>query len=213
MTCFVTVGTTRFDELVNEVFAETCTSALRSIGVRKITVQLGAGEWNDEIKRNVFQRIVADHGDGETRRSREYFANVLIVQMRSTCKMTALRLFIATEHMAGGIPVEYYRFKPNIQDDIENALLVIGHAGAGTCLECLKMKKPFIVVVNENLMDNHQLELAKELARGEHLLYCTVSNLSVALMCPSLFSLKPFVQPDQSLVAKFIDHRVGLAPS
>ncbi|KAK6756827.1 hypothetical protein RB195_014948 [Necator americanus] len=179
MTCFVTVGTTRFDELVNEVFAETCTSALRSIGVRKITVQLGAGEWNDEIKRNVFQGIVADHGDGE----------------------------------AGGIPVEYYRFKPNIQDDIENALLVIGHAGAGTCLECLKMKKPFIVVVNENLMDNHQLELAKELARGEHLLYCTVSNLSVALMCPSLFSLKPFVQPDQNLVAKFIDHRVGLAPS
>ncbi|KAK6055750.1 glycosyltransferase family 28 protein [Cooperia oncophora] len=179
MTCFVTVGTTKFDQLVNEVLSETCTSTLKTLGVKRITVQYGAGEWNDEVRQRVFGGVVADQGEGES------------------C----------------GIPVEYYRFKPSIHDDMKEAMVVIGHAGAGTCLECLRLQRPFIVVVNEDLMDNHQLELAKELARGEHLLYCTVNSLCSTLLSPSLFNLMPFSPPEQSLVAKFIDSRMGIASS
>lgn len=45
--------------------------------------------------------------------------------------------------------------------------------GAGSCLETLEKGKPLIVVINEKLMNNHQLELAKRLHRGGHLLYCS----------------------------------------
>ncbi|XGW06055.1 hypothetical protein V3C99_016416 [Haemonchus contortus] len=159
MTCFVTVGTTKFDQLVNEVLTETCTSTLKTLGVKRITVQLGAGEWSDEVRQRVFGGMVADQGEGE----------------------------------CYGLPVEFYRFKPNIHDDMKEAMVVIGHAGAGTCLECLRLRRPFVVVVNEDLMDNHQQELAKELARGEHLLYCMSS-----VECP--------IHPNVHLVE---DHRAG----
>lgn len=44
--------------------------------------------------------------------------------------------------------------------------------GAGSCLETLEEGKPLIVVTNEKLMNNHQLELAKQLHRDGHVLYC-----------------------------------------
>ena len=45
--------------------------------------------------------------------------------------------------------------------------------GAGSCLEVLEAGKPLVVVVNEKLMDNHQIELAQQLYNDGHLLYCT----------------------------------------
>lgn len=44
--------------------------------------------------------------------------------------------------------------------------------GAGSCLETLEKGKPLIVVINDKLMDNHQLELAKQLHRDGCVLYC-----------------------------------------
>lgn len=46
-------------------------------------------------------------------------------------------------------------------------------SGAGSCLETLGAGKPLLVVVNDSLMDNHQLELARQLHMDSHLLYCT----------------------------------------
>lgn len=44
--------------------------------------------------------------------------------------------------------------------------------GAGSCLETLEKGKPLIVVINDKLMDNHQLELARQLHRDGYVLYC-----------------------------------------
>lgn len=80
-----------------------------------------------------------------------------------------------------GITVECYRLKNNISEDITSSNLVISHAGAGSCIEVLNAKKPLIVVVNENLMDNHQTELAAQLHADGYLLYCTPATLATTL--------------------------------
>ncbi|XP_058297515.1 putative bifunctional UDP-N-acetylglucosamine transferase and deubiquitinase ALG13 isoform X3 [Hylobates moloch] len=69
--------------------------------------------------------------------------------------------------------LDVYRYKDSLKEDIQKADLVISHAGAGSCLETLEKGKPLIVVINEKLMNNHQLELAKQLHKEGHLFYCT----------------------------------------
>uniref|UniRef100_A0A1I7XNB4 UDP-N-acetylglucosamine transferase subunit ALG13 n=1 Tax=Heterorhabditis bacteriophora TaxID=37862 RepID=A0A1I7XNB4_HETBA len=65
-TCFVTVGTTRFDDLINEVLTDSCLDALRFAGVNSIILQIGSGEWEENIKQKVFRGFSADEGEGES---------------------------------------------------------------------------------------------------------------------------------------------------
>ncbi|XP_076417764.1 UDP-N-acetylglucosamine transferase subunit ALG13 isoform X7 [Peromyscus maniculatus bairdii] len=81
--------------------------------------------------------------------------------------------------------LDVYRYKDSLKEDLQQADLVISHAGAGSCLESLEKGKPLVVVVNEKLMNNHQLELAKQLHKEGHLFYCTCRVLS----CPAPVSL------------------------
>ncbi|XP_075795300.1 uncharacterized protein LOC102450756 isoform X3 [Pelodiscus sinensis] len=69
--------------------------------------------------------------------------------------------------------LEVFRFRESLAEEFQRADLVISHAGAGTCLETLEKGKPLLVVINEKLMNNHQLELARQLYKDEHLFYCT----------------------------------------
>uniref|UniRef100_A0A0R3RWA5 UDP-N-acetylglucosamine transferase subunit ALG13 n=1 Tax=Elaeophora elaphi TaxID=1147741 RepID=A0A0R3RWA5_9BILA len=103
-----------------------------------------------------------------------------------------------------GINIDYYRYKNDILQDIAEADLIVGHAGAGTCLEVLRYKKPFVVVVNEELMDNHQWELAERLHELGHI-FCTRPNdLAKIIKSPEIFKRKPFAGPDYSTLASAI---------
>ncbi|KAM4661295.1 UDP-N-acetylglucosamine transferase subunit ALG13-like isoform 2-T2 [Amazona ochrocephala] len=75
------------------------------------------------------------------------------------------------------VELEAFRYKESLVEDLRRADLVISHAGAGSCLETLEKGKPLIVVINEKLMNNHQLELAKQLHEDGHVLYCNCSTL------------------------------------
>ena len=72
---------------------------------------------------------------------------------------------LRTTHLA----IQMYDFRPSLKADMEHAGLILSHAGAGTVMEVLHLKKRLVVVINTQLMDNHQIELAGAMADRGHL--------------------------------------------
>lgn len=108
------------------------------------------------------------------------------------------------------IKLETFRFKESIAEDMRRAHLIISHAGAGSCLEALGAGKPLLVVVNDKLMNNHQLELARQLHSDSHLLYCTCSTLTETLRSMDISVLLPFVPGQPQNFAHFLDKALGV---
>lgn len=79
---------------------------------------------------------------------------------------------------------------------------IVGHGGAGTILEALRSHRNILVVINEQLMNNHQLELAEKLAEDNYLQFCGVAELLDVLETADLENFKPFPAPN---VAGFRD--------
>lgn len=67
--------------------------------------------------------------------------------------------------------IQAYQFNPNILKDIEDLDYIISHAGTGSILDSLRLKKPLLVIVNDKLMDNHQLDIAQEFQNDNFLTY------------------------------------------
>ncbi len=72
--------------------------------------------------------------------------------------------------------IKWYRFQPSLLQDMERADIILCHAGAGTLLEALAIRReqqhqpPIInAVINSTLMNNHQSELADELEKRKHI--------------------------------------------
>lgn len=60
-------------------------------------------------------------------------------------------------------------------------LTVVYQLGSGTILDALRTQVPLIVVPNEDLLDNHQLELAEALAEQEYVVHGRLRGLVQAL--------------------------------
>ncbi|KAG2239046.1 hypothetical protein Bca4012_023817 [Brassica carinata] len=109
----------------------------------------------------------------------------------------------------GSLAVDYFTFSSSIADYIRSASLVISHAGSGSIFETLKLGKPLIVVVNEDLMDNHQCELAEELEERKHLYCARPHTLHQTLTKMELESLLRYTPGDGTPVARIIDRFLG----
>ncbi|KAM0795220.1 hypothetical protein BDR22DRAFT_894339 [Usnea florida] len=59
--------------------------------------------------------------------------------------------------------------------------VVISHAGSGSILDALRIAVPIIVVPNPDLLDNHQEELAEELAIQGYVVHGHLDDLPAAL--------------------------------
>jgi beta-1,4-N-acetylglucosaminyltransferase len=111
------------------------------------------------------------------------------------------------------IQVMYFRSKPSIAPYIQNAGLVICHAGVGTVMETLRMKKKVIVVVNPSLMDNHQLEVAAALEEDEHIYLCRSPN-NIELVLTKIKDntpLLPIKDLDKTLFPTLLESELSLS--
>lgn len=84
-------------------------------------------------------------------------------------------------------------------------------AGSGSIFETMRHGKPLIVVVNEDLMDNQQSELAEELAERKHLYYARPKTLCQTTGNMNLDSLIPYHPGDATPVAKLINRFLGFS--
>ncbi|KAK2366854.1 glycosyltransferase family protein [Trifolium repens] len=109
----------------------------------------------------------------------------------------------------GSLVVDYFTFSSSIADHLRSASLVISHAGSGSIFETLRLRKPLIVVVNEDLMDNHQSELADELANRKHLYCASPQTLHQTIADMNLDSLIPYTPGDATPVANHINRFLG----
>ncbi|OLL24845.1 UDP-N-acetylglucosamine transferase subunit alg13 [Neolecta irregularis DAH-3] len=83
------------------------------------------------------------------------------------------RVFAQRETASKDIQISGFSYSSSLDEEMKNADLVISHAGSGSILEALRLGKKLIVVANQNLMDNHQMELADRLSENHYLLKAT----------------------------------------
>lgn len=148
-TVFVTVGTTKFEDLIEVISSDEVLQVLLDKG---------------------FQRVLVQYGNG----SRVPFAS------RPSSNTFKEKLLL-----------ECYRLKPSLDDDMKNASLVVSHSGYGCLVEALNLCKPVVAVINASLMDNHQTDIADELARKNHLARCTPQQLAATLKTLDLNAFDP----------------------
>lgn len=167
---FVTVGTTLFDSLISVICTPSFIHKLISHGYDKIIIQYGKGSIPPS---SPFLHGTTDPtctGGGQCR--------------EGICK----------DNLTGkSLSYEIYNFKNSLHDDMEQADLILSHAGAGSIMEGLAHgsridndkhpattplipHKKLVVVINDLLMDNHQTELAEALSKSGYLMMLKSSN-------------------------------------
>ena len=76
-------------------------------------------------------------------------------------------------------------------------------------METMRKQRPALVVINDELMDNHQAEVAVALRDGGHIAVAHPSTILAQLEVSDLDNQKPYPASDPSLFASFLDDAVG----
>ncbi|CCE73235.1 Piso0_000264 [Millerozyma farinosa CBS 7064] len=145
----LTGATVTFKSLIKTVVNAKFIEGLRSCGVSTLCLQYG-NEIDNRSQTNI---------------SKEWFDKCLVqsglVDNGGFSKTAETNEIVRLESQtANGFALEAFPITPNISDEITKCDLVISHAGTGSIMDVLRLSKPLIVVHNENLMHNHQLEIA-----------------------------------------------------
>lgn len=76
------------------------------------------------------------------------------------------------------VELECLGYTADIGAYIDRADLVVSHAGTGSIMDALRRKKPLIVVANPDLMDNHQHQVGRALAKMGCAVYLTMADVA-----------------------------------
>ncbi|RLV93115.1 UDP-N-acetylglucosamine transferase subunit ALG13 [Spathaspora sp. JA1] len=70
-----------------------------------------------------------------------------------------------------------FPYSAHIDVFISKADVIISHAGTGSIIDALKLQKKLMIVVNDQLMDNHQLEIAQEFSKSKYCLAYEIKDM------------------------------------
>jgi len=95
---------------------------------------------------------------------------------------------------------EWFRFRPDISDYIENASLVIAHGGFGTIIEVLYAGTPLVSVPNPDRFDKHQEQIIRRFGAEGYLAPCFhLDELPQAIDKARREPLRPYQPPETTL--------------
>ncbi len=160
-TLLITVGTTKFENLIKAIDEEDFYKLLDSHKFTKLIIQKGMGEYIPSK-----------------------FKNLSLANLK----------------------VEVEQLMKDFNLVIKESDYIISHAGAGNVLEALQNKKKLFVVVNDSLMDNHQVELAEALNNENYVFYIkNVKNI--------LSDFKNVLDNDKNTLKAYPEFNLDIIPN
>lgn len=161
---FTTGATVTFRALLAHVTTVLFLSGLRDGGFAHVTIQYG--NETDRSHRHV---------------SKAYFSELLaangVVEKLDLSIANEFNDKSVTTFQTKGLTLTVFAFSPTIGEHIQHADVVVSHAGTGSILDTLRLRKPLIVVTNDALMDDHQKDVADQLAKDNYLAQISVADL------------------------------------
>ncbi|KAJ3078570.1 N-acetylglucosaminyldiphosphodolichol N-acetylglucosaminyltransferase catalytic subunit alg13 [Quaeritorhiza haematococci] len=169
---FVTVGTTRFDELVQTIQTPLFLKTIKDLDCKHLIVQHGSSP------------ITLPHSPSPSHSDNTITSD-------------------------DDLTTTFYPYKSTLHLDMQDASLIISHAGSGSILESLKLHKPLIVVINRSLMDDHQSELAEALEEEGHLVKTDAEGLVECLRGFGGRRLREFPESDGEVFVEVLREQLG----
>ncbi|CCE65326.1 hypothetical protein TPHA_0K01930 [Tetrapisispora phaffii CBS 4417] len=170
-TLFVSCGATvPFPRLIEIVVSEPFLVELTNLQYSRIILQYGKGYTA------AFQTLLDSLGSSKIEVREEKHPSTTIQDSVFVTDSSILHRSLNVNDVA--VEVIGIEFLSNIQDIITNYTdLIISHSGTGSILDALRLHKPLIAVVNDSLMDNHQLQIAQKFEALNYLWSCSSPNL------------------------------------
>lgn len=160
---FTTGGTVTFHKLVDYVVDPDFIGQLQNMGFHQFAVQFG-----NEV-------LPSEHV------SKQYFNQIVnSKQLVEKLDLSILNEFndkLVTKFGLSSLELTVFPFSPAINDYIAQADIIVSHAGTGSILDVLRLRKPLIVVTNQDLMNDHQEEVASLFEKLGYLYRVTTSEM------------------------------------
>jgi UDP-N-acetylglucosamine transferase subunit ALG13 len=158
----VTVGSTKFDELIKALDDERIAEALVAKGYDKLILQaslhnpiypLTLEQRRQDSRHKIAVCLPSDRNPMPC----SPWKHLWQVGAGSYVPCVLLPRGRHSNEMPNGLSVESFDYVPSLAQYMEAAALIISHAGSGSIFEALRLRKPVIAVPNSILMANHQV--------------------------------------------------------
>lgn len=164
-TVLVTTGATvTFKSLVQKFLDPKFIQELQDIQVTKLIIQYG----NEQVG----SKHISDQFFLEQIKQANFGKTLQLTYSNYEDRGSAIERYKSDKFEIIAFP-----YSPYIDEYIQQADIVISHAGTGSIIDTLRNHKKLMVIVNDKLMDNHQLEIANEFTNMKYCLSYQVKEL------------------------------------